>query len=125
MNCVKNVEDIKAHVITSWDHPRAKFKPGDSVIVKRLGPNESTPQQERSGTVGTVVAVSAVKSGHIRGRQGSITMPDGRQEYVNERMYTRYYVQFEDDCIFGIHSHYLKKLDRDWTSDELSDFSDI
>lgn len=122
MNCVKNIEDIKAHVITSWDHPRSKFKPGDSVIV-RVG--EGANQEARVGTVGTVVAVSAVKSGHIRGRQGSIAMPDGRQEYVNERMYTRYYVQFEDDCIFGIHSHFLKKIDRDWTSDELSDFSDI
>jgi hypothetical protein len=122
MNCVKNVGDIKAHVITSWDHPRSKFKPGDSVIVRA---GEGANQEARVGTVGTVVAVSAVKSGHIRGRQGSITMPDGRQEYVNERMYTRYYVQFEDDCIFGIHSHFLKKLDRDWTADELSDFSDI
>ena len=119
MNCVKNVEDIKAHVITSWDHPRSKFKPGDSVIVK-VG--EGANQEARVGRVGKVVAVSAVKSGQIRGRPGTAIV-DGKPQYISERMFTRYYVQFEDDCILGIHSHFLKKIDRDWTSDELSDWS--
>ena len=120
MNCVKNVEDIKAHVITSWDHPNAKFKPGDVVRV-HLG--EGGVQEARIGDNGKIVAVSATVSGKIRGDYGLVTTPEGREEYQSRRMYTRYYVQFGDECILGFHSHFLKKLERDDAAKDLSDFN--
>jgi hypothetical protein len=113
----KSTDKIKANVKLSWKHHLCKFNPGDRVCVDRSAGNESysycesngtevrkvvsksiysKPIQNRVGAKGNVVAVSCASDGLIRGyNKGS-----GRQ-------FTRYYVQFNDGSIFGIHSHHL------------------
>ena len=109
------IDDIKANVTTKWSHPNCKFQRGDRVRVNaNVLPKKYTsvlegkvrgvdsyfskPIVEKAGNEGHVIAVSCTPDGKIRGRA-----PDG----YCERMYTRYYVQFTDKTIFGIHSHAL------------------
>jgi hypothetical protein len=111
-----SLKDIKANVKTTWSHPNCKFQRGDRVLVtQRVLPTKYTsvldgkvrgvdsyfskPIVEKAGSEGHVVAVSCTPDGLIRGKA-----PDG----ICYRMFTRYYVQFADRSIFGIHSHALE-----------------
>ena len=116
----KSTEEIKANVKLNWKGQGCKFNPGTRVMVDRSAGNEefsfhkndgtyvrnvvhksiySKPIQNRVGAKGNVVAVSCTPDGLIRGyNKGSV------------RMYTRYYVQFDDGSIFGIHSHHLSRV---------------
>ena len=96
-----SINDIKANVTTKWSHPNCKFQRGDRVLLnkRRLCNYFSKPIIEKGGSEGHVIAVSCTLDGKIRGRA---------QNGHCERMYTRYYVQFADKTIFGIHSHALE-----------------
>ena len=97
----KSITDIKANVKYNWDHGNCKFKPGARVRVNESVVNSygkkyfSKRIQNRHGVEGNVVAVSCTWDGTIRS--------------VN-RMFTRYYVQFNDGGIIGIHSHALDSV---------------
>ena len=113
-----STKDIKANVTTKWNHPNCKFQRGDRVnvrdnvlgypkagyhkgqidIVGRYPGYCSQPIQDKVGQDGHVVAVSCTPDGKIRGKA-----PNG----FYERCFTRYYVQFSDKSIYGIHSHFL------------------
>lgn len=104
----KNLHDIRARVTARWKHGKCKFQRGDTALVnERVLPGTfkgrelphwtSRKQQSRAGQTGTVIAVSCVSDGRIRG--------DG-----NRRQYTRYYVQFADQQIQGFDSHYLDNV---------------
>ena len=103
-----NTNQIRANVKTKWNHPNCKFQRGDRVVVNeyvlpcptgygRSGA-ESQLQRDRAGEEGHVVAVSCTDSGTIRGQSNNGRF--GRQ-------FTRYYVQFCDGAIHGLHSHFL------------------
>ena len=108
-----NTDEIKANVKLNWNHGNCKFNPGSRVKVNRLvkgwtiGQGHfvresyfSKPIQSKCGEEGNVVAVSCTPDGKIRGyNKGS------------SRMYTRYYVQFNDNSILGIHSHALDSVE--------------
>lgn len=109
----KSTDEIKANVKLNWNHHNCKFNPGSRVKVNRLvkgwtiGQGHfiresyfSKPIQSKYGEEGNVVAVSCTDDGLIRGYNGGTT-----------RMYTRYYVQFNDDSILGIHSHALDSVE--------------
>ena len=105
---IKSIEDIKAVVKFKWDHPKCKFLPGDRVTVNKYGANtyNSSNIQKRVGTQGNVLAVTVGSDGNIR------TKTKYNEEFricQSERMYTRYYVQFNDGEIIGIHSQHLNK----------------
>lgn len=101
-----DLSEIRARVTTSWNHHNCKFRKGDRVRVnKRVLPSvfkgrvlpgcfTSKPQQSRFDQTGTVVAVSCVADGTIRGTG-------------NRRQFTRYYIQFFDQQIQGFESHHL------------------
>ena len=113
-----STKQIKANVKTVWSNPQCKFQRGDRVtvrdevlgglkagrqrgevaIVGRYPGYCSQPIQDKVAKEGHVVAVSCTPDGNIRGKA-----PKG----FCERMYTRYYIQFADRTIFGIHSHFL------------------
>lgn len=95
---ITNLRNIKAKIKTSWTNKNMKFKPGEMVAVKYPRHYDSAPIRLREGWVAKVVAVSCADDGTIRGRAGA---PG------NLRQYTRYFVQFADDRIIGIHSHTL------------------
>ena len=108
-----NTDEIKANVKLNWNHGNCKFNPGSRVKVNRLvkgwtiGQGHfiresyfSKPIQNKCGEEGNVVAVSCTPDGKIRGYSGG-----------SSRMYTRYYVQFNDDSILGIHSHALDSVE--------------
>lgn len=108
MSKYTDLSQIRARVTTNWNHPRCKFLPGDRVLVnKRVLPGTfkgrdlphvtSTPQRRRVYEHASVVAVSCVPDGTIRGTG-------------NRRQYTRYYVQFGDKQIQGFDSHYLDRV---------------
>jgi len=115
----KSTDEIKANVKLNWNHHNCKFRPGDRVYVnyavkdklssftdkegiyERVIVNKSyfsKPIQNRVGEEGNVVAVSCTSNGLIRGYSNG-----------SSRMYTRYYVQFNDGSIIGIHSHALDR----------------
>ena len=95
---MNKISDIRAKHLTSWNHHRCKFLPGDKAIVNesvRTGSYFANTIKRREGHTGTVVAVSCTKSGMIREN--------------GDRQYTQYYIQFDDKNIVGIHSHALNK----------------
>ena len=111
---------VIANIITHWDHPNAKFYPGDEVRVKKnLGDHESKRLKSRIGTYGTVVAVSATKAGKIRSTKKKYH-PGMRAEYIADRQYTKYYVLFNNDVIHGFHSHNLKLASREDYVDDIA-----
>lgn len=102
----KSITDIKANVKYNWNHGNCKFKPGarvrvnESVLTCNYGKSYHSKRiQNRCGVEGNVVAVSCTSDGTIRGN----TWTHGRQ-------FTRYYVQFNDGGIIGIHSHALDSV---------------
>ena len=95
---MNKISDIRAKHLTSWNHHRCKFLPGDRAVVDKqveTGSYYSNVVRKRSGQSGKVVAVSCTKNGMIREN--------------GDRQYTIYYIQFEDNTIAGIHSHALNK----------------
>jgi hypothetical protein len=105
---MKSIADIKANVKFKWDHHNCKFAPGDRVTVNSdgaLGYN-SKKIKDRVTLPGNILAVSCGKDGNIRTRIKF--NPHGRR-ILNNRMFTRYFVQFDDGEIIGIHSHHLDK----------------
>ena len=117
-----SIADIKANITTAWNHPNCKFQRGDRVVVNKyaapykttctdkdgncvvykMGSNyNSQPIMERTGTEGHVVAASCTSDGLMR----------GKTSWSTPRMYTRYYVQFADRTILGIHSHFLDAVE--------------
>ena len=108
----KTLHDIRARVTARWKHPRCKFQRGDHAEVSaQVLPRQyvkmdggvgeghsyvSRKKQTRVGQIGRVIAVSCTRSGNIRG--------DGVRQ---SRMYTRYYIQFQDGEILGYDSHHL------------------
>ena len=116
MTPYKTLHDIKARVTTRWTHKNCKFQPGDHAEVsaqvlprewvheRRIVPGRSyvsQVKQRRVGRVGTVIAVSCLKSGKIRSNDTSY------RTGTPSRMYTRYYIQFRDGVIMGFDSHHL------------------
>jgi len=93
---ITNLNQIRASIKTNWSNPNMKFKPGDVVQVSYPKSYDSAPIRLRKGWSGKVVAVSCSSDGTIRGR-----------DIHNARQFTRYFVQFADDRIIGIHSHTL------------------
>lgn len=93
------MKQIKANVVYDWNHPNHKFFPGEKVRVSYVLDTESKVLQSRIGQRGTVIARSSTSSGTARGGVDSIF----------GRMFTRYYVQFDDGEINGYHSHYIEK----------------
>ena len=114
----KNLQDIRAHVTNTWNHPNCKFQPGDyAEVTAQVLPRQyvkmdggigdghsyvSKKKQSRVAQVGRVVAVSCLANGRIRSNDfrysnGGVT-----------RMFTRYYIQFKDGEILGYESHHLK-----------------
>ena len=94
------LENIRAKVSYDWRGTKnVKFQPLDKVHVQFITNYDSNLIRERLGEVGKVVAVSVASDGKIRGKS------TGR--FV--RQFTRYYVEFADGEVFGIHSHQLRK----------------
>lgn len=93
------MKQIKANVVYDWNHPNHKFFPAERVRVSYVLDTESKILQSRIGQTGTVIARSATSDGRARGGADTIF----------GRMFTRYYVKFNDGEINGFHSHYIKK----------------
>ena len=99
-----NVNQIKANVKTGWSHHKHKFQPGElatvneSILPHRHGGYESQIKQRRVGRSGVVVAVSCLPNGNTRS-----------SKYDTDRMYTKYYLKFQDGPIMGFHSHHLDR----------------
>lgn len=105
-------DSIRANVIYDWSK-QAKFAPservnfngGDDFVYSReqlqSSGTYSNVLMEYYGHVGKVVAVSAAKDGKIRGAS---------EHGFGGRQFTRYYVEFTDGRVFGIHSHHLTQL---------------
>ena len=114
---------IRARVTTSWNHPNCKFQPGAHAEVSaQVLPREwvhqdecggrriragrshvSARKQARVAQVGEVLAVSCLPSGKIR---------SNNRDYLSggsTRMFTRYYIRFQDGEIMGFDSHHLKR----------------
>ena len=112
----KTIQQIRAHVTTDWSHSNCKFQPGDyAEVTAQVLPRQyvkmdggigdghsyvSRKKQQRVAQIGRVCAVSCMPDGRIRNnefRTGQST-----------RMFTRYYIQFNDGEILGYDSHHLK-----------------
>tara|TARA_Y100000592_G_C5359120_1_gene262736 strand:+ start:93 stop:395 length:303 start_codon:yes stop_codon:yes gene_type:complete len=91
---IKSIARIRALVKYDWDHANHKFKPGDRVVVNEDGALKYNANTIRSrvGSKGNVLAVSVYKDYNVR---------------HPKRMYTRYYVQFDDGAIIGVLSQHL------------------
>lgn len=111
----KTLHDIKARVTARWRHKNCKFQRGDHAeVTAQVLPRQyvkmdggigaghsyvSQKKQRRVGQVGRVIAVSCMPDGRIRNNRHT----SGQ----SIRMYTRYYIQFNDDVIMGYDSHHL------------------
>ena len=102
---ITKLRDIKAKYKTNWTNKNMKFKMGDVVTVAHPRSYDSSPIRLREGWAAKVVAVSCTSDGSVRGKVSS----PGRVSAMG-RQFTRYFVQFADDRIIGIHSHTLKKV---------------
>ena len=96
------LENIRAKVSYDWRGTKnVKFQPLDKVHLEFITNYDSKLIRERLGEVGKVVAVSVASDGKIRGKS--------RTGWF-DRAFTRYYVEFADGEVFGIHSHQLRKV---------------
>ena len=87
-------KDIKANIITDWNHFNCKFLPGDYVMVSKTisksGHYESKRLQSFAAHVGRVFAASS---------------PDGkRMRDGTHRQWTKYYVEFDNGEVGGFDS---------------------
>ena len=94
--------EIKAKVMWYWDNPQCKFQPGDYAKVKVGGP--------RHGQIGIVKAVTCTR---IPDGNGGFLIRAVWRDPRNDRcsrMFTKYYLVFEDGEYESFHSHYLTKV---------------
>ena len=91
MNKSFTKKDIKAKVLTDWNHFNCKFLPDELVKVKNnIAPRESKRLQSFAGQVGKVFAA---------------TTQDGkRMRNGTSRQSTRYYVEFSNGEVGGFDS---------------------
>ena len=91
-------KDIKAKVITDWNHFNCKFLPGDYVMVSKTisksGHYESKRLQSFAAHVGRVFAAST---------------PDGKRMRGWNRQWTKYYVEFDNGEVGGFDSLNITK----------------
>ena len=91
-------KDIKAKVITDWNHFNCKFLPGDYVMVSKTisksGHWESKRLQSFAAHVGRVFAAST---------------PDGKRMRGWNRQWTKYYVEFDNGEVGGFDSLNITK----------------
>jgi hypothetical protein len=120
MSTPTTLSQIKANILTVWERAKngqTKFLPGDLATVKvderhgvltktYKGGQSSNKIAAKQGQTGTIVAVTCSADGLLRGfnDRGFEGKP-----LCYRRDFTKYYVQFEDKSIFGIHSHLLDK----------------
>ena len=96
------LENIRAKVSYDWRETKnVKFQPLDEVNLEFTTNYDSKLIRAREGEIGKVVAVSVASDGKIRGKSRT-----GRFC----RQFTRYFVEFADGEVFGIHSHQLRKV---------------
>lgn len=111
----KTLHDIRARVTARWKHPRCKFQRGDHAEVSvNVLPRQyvkmdggvgeghshvSRKKQQRVAQIGQVIAVSCLSDGRIRSHGYN----------TPSRMFTRYYIRFNDGEIMGYDSHHLKR----------------
>ena len=111
--------EIKAQIMTEWNHPNSKLLPGDLAQVCKLVKPTSTPSccdyknsyysknlLKRSEARGIVVAVTTTNGSAIRG-----IAPNGWAP----RAYTKYYLKFGDGDIHGFLAGHLTKIDNEIT----------
>lgn len=83
--------DIKAKVLTDWNHHNCKFYPGQLVTVKGVVADwESNRLQSFAGEQGRVFAAS--------------TQDGKRMRNGTSRQWTRYYVEFSNGQVGGFDS---------------------
>lgn len=114
MKTYQKITDIKANIKTEWSHGNHKFQPGDFVQVAnwitsndRLVDGriieghsyESLVKQSKVGKIGKVIGVTCLPGGAVRSNSWATGS--------TSRMYTRYYIQFNNKQILGFHSHHL------------------
>ena len=91
-------KDIKANIITDWNHFNCKFLPGDYVMVSKTisksGHYESKRLQSFAAHVGRVFAAST---------------PDGKRMRGWNRQWTKYYVEFDNGEVGGFDSLNITK----------------
>ena len=92
-------KDIRAQIITDWNHFNCKFLPDDKVMISKTisnsGHYESKRLQSFAGQVGRVFAASTIDGKRMRGF--------GRQ-------WTRYYVEFSNGEVGGFDSLNLNQI---------------
>lgn len=104
-------EQITAVITEDWDRKRnknCKFLPGDMVRVKiqdSFERNSSYPTHPKyytkyDGLVGKVFAATCGPDGKLRSKKTT----------WYGRAYTKYYVEFADGSVYGLHSHHLVKI---------------
>jgi hypothetical protein len=93
---------IKAEHITNWNHPNAKFYPGDKVTL--VDTYHNTMWHRAAG-------LSKIQYNHIKREDGTViaSSAKGGKQRGMRRQYTRYYVEFSDGYVGGYHSHVLTK----------------
>ena len=94
---------VKAHVIYDWNHHLCKFLPGDRVKVckaTRISDSDEKCLKKYAERYGIVYAATATEDGNMR----------GLSKYNYPRCHTRYYVEFPNGDVKGIHSQYLTKV---------------
>jgi len=112
------MKKIKAKVMYQWDrkqNPRCKFIPGDEVFVEYVAHNSSFAEMYK-GRHGRVEAVTTTDGKAIRGPS-----PTG----YSDRMFTRYYVRFDDGEVFGFHSQCLVMSDNERKRRVLNNLDEI
>ena len=89
--------NIKAKVMTEWNHPNCKFLPGLNVIVNEEVKADWNSKRRQSfiGKSGKVIAVSTPDGKRIRGEDGF------------SRMYTTYYLEFKGGEVCGFDACHL------------------
>lgn len=94
---------IRAKHLTDWSNKNCKFQPNERVEVKTFSPSDQVSKkiQARATEHGNVIGVSVARDGRIRG----YTRGGRRREF------TRYFVQFHDGYVAGLHSQYLNRVD--------------
>lgn len=103
-------EQITAVITEDWDRIRnknCKFLPGDMVRVdipnfdgKAAYPIYPDNYTKYNGLTGKVFAATCGPDGLLRSKKTT----------WYGRCYTKYYVEFENGDVYGLHSHHLAKI---------------